>query len=169
MVHTFLNFLRSDSGQSLPLCLRSDMAVTLGHSDCRAGRPSKNLRHNGKRRTLFQELCCRGVPKIMEAKPLKWIPQTLYFHTAFHIATDFSRTLDLTTVAFDRSRDATPRRAPVGDSASRINLSVFTRWKDKMFWKPLWKPSCPVLESRASRLRERNRPPFAGLSLVSGR
>jgi hypothetical protein len=89
----------------------------------------------------------------VKTKPLKGILHTLYLRMAFYIATDFSGTLDFTTcLAFDRSHYAAPCGAPVGDSAGRVNLAVFTCWKDKMFgraWETVL-PSIGVLHERVA-------------------
>jgi hypothetical protein len=156
LVHTCLNFLCGDSRQSLPLCFRSNMTIALGHSHRGTRRPSRDLRH-GKRCTLLQQLCGCRVPQIMEAKPFKWILHPLYLRTTFYIATDSSRTLVLAARrALDRSCDATPRSAPVGDAARRINLSVFACGKNEMFRASRWKPICPVAQSCQSGWRKRN-------------
>ena len=72
------------------------MTVTLGHPDCSAGRPPEDLCHNWKRRTLIQKLRGRCVAQVMKAKPFKWVFDAFYVGPTFHIAADFSRTLNLT-------------------------------------------------------------------------
>ena len=100
----------------------------------------------------------------METKPLEWVLDAAYLRPAFRIAADFSRALYLAARrALNGSCDATPRRAPDDYATSRINLSVFTCWKHKMFRPPPWKSFRPKMKSRPSRLRKRNRPSFAGL------
>jgi hypothetical protein len=103
----------------------------------------------------------------MEAKAVQRILYALYFRTAFYITADLARTLVLTARrALDRSCDATPRRAPVGDAAVRINLSIFACWEHKMFRVSRWKPICPVAQSCQSGWRKRSRPSKSTLGLA---
>src|SRR5215831_2436238 len=93
----------------------------------------------------------------MEPQSFKWVLDLGYLCAPLHVAALLAGILSFPARgALNRSCNPPPCRAPVGDTASRINLSVFAGRKREMFRAALWIPIRPVSKSRQSRRRERN-------------
>jgi hypothetical protein len=131
-----MNFLGRNSRGRLSPHFRPNVAITFCHPYRGTRRPSKNLRHHGKRRTLLQPLGGGGVAKIIEAKSSQRVFGITNIGAAFRATTDFPG------FWVSRSFGASPRSvgtetAPCSEDISAFPIGFGFRFTVNCSSKPL--------------------------------